>query len=89
MNPTEDMPSCEEHACDLGGCHEPWAWESDRRNGPRKLRLCEGHADKWLQGERDFHAELESMAGRAERPVPWSDLSRLARMLDGRTRRTG
>ncbi len=63
-NPSEDMPSCEEHACDLGGCCEPWAWETTRRNGPRKLRLCEAHADRWLKGERELYAELESVAGR-------------------------
>ena len=64
MNPHDDMPSCEEHACDIGGCCEPWAWETERRNGPRKLRLCEGHADRWLKGEREFYAELEEVAGR-------------------------
>ncbi len=80
-NPYEDGPSCEEEACDLGDCSEPWAWETDRRNGPRSLRLCEVHADRWLKGERDLYAEIESVAGRA---VPMSDLFRLARCLDGR-----
>lgn len=65
IGPYEDMPSCEEHACDLGDCSEPWAWETDRSNGPnRKLRLCEAHADRWLKGERAFYAELEERAGR-------------------------
>lgn len=60
----EDVPSCAEESCDIGGCSEPWAWETDRKNGPRQLRLCEAHADRWLTGERAFYAELEERAGR-------------------------
>lgn len=84
----EDGPSVETEACDLGGCSEPWAWETERRNGPRKLRLCEAHATRWLQGERMLKAEIEAVAGTVDPPMPWSDLSRLARMLDGRTKRS-
>jgi hypothetical protein len=84
----EDGPSVETEACDLGGCCEPWAWETDRRNGPRKLRLCEEHADRWLKSERDLNAELEEVAGRRPKPLPLSDLFGLVRALDGRTRRS-
>lgn len=63
MNPTEDMPSCEEHSCDIGGCYEPWAGEVERDNGPRRLRLCEAHYDLWTRSEREFLAELEAVRG--------------------------
>jgi hypothetical protein len=43
-----DGPSVESELCDIGGCCEPHAWESEEeRNGPRGLRLCEGHATEW------------------------------------------
>jgi hypothetical protein len=70
--PHEDCPSTENEPCDIGGCGEPWAWEAERRNGPRKLRLCEGHATRWLEGRRVYEAELEEVAGRElpRRPRP-------------------
>lgn len=46
-NPYDDAPSVETEACDLGDCGEPWAWETETSNGPRQLRLCEGHATIW------------------------------------------
>jgi hypothetical protein len=64
----EDGPSVETECCDLSGCYSPWAWEAERRNGPRRLRLCESHADLWLKSEREFLAELESVAGRPASP---------------------
>lgn len=82
-NPYEDMPSAETEACDIGGCCEPWAWEADRRNGPRKLRLCEEHATRWQMAERDYLAEREEMRGRTPRAVEWSALFGLARAMDG------
>jgi hypothetical protein len=85
-NPYEDMPSCEEHACDLPGCSEPWAWEPDgQTNGPRRLRLCEAHADEWLKAERAHNAEREEVAGR-EMVLRMSDLFSLARASDGRVK---
>ena len=77
-----DGPSVESEQCDH--CGEPWAWEADRDHGPRRLRLCESHADAWLRGER----ELEEMRGRASL-ASLASLFGLARALDGRTRRTG
>lgn len=88
-NPCEDMPSAEEHACDLGGCTAPWAGEVDRRNGPRRLRLCEPHYDRWVTAERELYAELEQMSGRLDEALAISPLFGLVRALDGRTRRTG
>lgn len=63
-NPCEDMPSCESETCDLGDCGEPWAEEVEVPNGPRMMRLCEDHATRWLQAERELDAELEEVAGR-------------------------
>lgn len=83
-NPYEDMPSCEEHACDLGDCSEPWAMEVECPNGPRQLRLCEEHADRWLRAEQELEAELEEMRGRVGSIAP---LFGLARALDGRAKR--
>jgi hypothetical protein len=83
-NPTDDMPSVEE-SCDIGGCREPWAWEVDRAHGPRKLRLCEGHADRWLRAERDLAAEREELAGRV---LEFSALFGLANAMDARTWRS-
>lgn len=40
-NPTDDLPSCVSEICEIGGCKEPWAWESE----PNVL-LCERHADE-------------------------------------------
>ncbi len=70
-NPYEDGPSTETECCDLGDCYEPWAWETGRRNGPRKLRLCEAHADRWLKAERELLAEFESVR-RVPKPSPGS-----------------
>lgn len=88
--PHEDSPSCEEHACDLGGCEEPWCWETTRRNGPRKLRLCEEHATRWLKGEAALYAELEERAGRipprSARPGTARALSDVGRGMDKRRR---
>ena len=50
MNPHDDCPSADAEFCDVGGCREPWAWETDDTNGPRALRLCEHHSDEWLRG---------------------------------------
>lgn len=71
-NPTDDLPNVEEHACDIGGCEDNWAWETTRRNGPRMLRLCESHATRWLKGEAELYAELEERAGRVppRKPAP-------------------
>lgn len=80
-NPTDDLPSTETEACDLGGCREPWAAEVERRNGPRRLRLCEVHHDAWTHGERELYAEIEEVAGRAP---AMSSLFGLARTIDGR-----
>lgn len=79
INPTDDLPGVESGQCDC--CSEPWAWEAERRYGPRLLRLCEDHADRWLRGERDLFAEIETVAGRA---LPMSSFFGLASALDGR-----
>ena len=60
-NPYEDMPSCPEEACDIGGCREPWAEEMSAGNGPRALRLCESHATRWLKAEAELDAELAAV----------------------------
>ena len=82
-NPYEDGPSVEPESCDLGGCNEPWAAEVERRNGPRKLRLCEAHHDCWTAAERGLEAEREELRGRIVGPLPISSLFSLARALDG------
>jgi hypothetical protein len=71
-NPTDDLPSIDTEQCDIGGCEEPWAGEVPRRNGPRFLRLCEDHFDRWSRGEAALYAELEERAGRVppRRPQP-------------------
>ncbi len=78
-------PSVETEACDLGGCSAPWAAEVPRRNGPRSLRLCEEHHDRWVTAERALYAEIEEVAGRDPAPS-LAPLFALARALDGRTR---
>lgn len=88
MNPHDDMPSVTEESCDIGGCREPWAWEVDRAHGPRNLRLCEGHADRWLRAERELAAEREELAGRVLEPVQYSALFGLANAMDARTWRS-
>lgn len=88
-NPYEDGPSVEQESCDLGGCSAPWAWETDRRNGPRKLRLCERHADEWLKGERDLAAEREELRGRHGYSLCYAALFGLASIMDERTRAGG
>ena len=50
--------------CDIAGCKCSWGWETDRRKGTRKLRLCAAHAERWFKGEAEFYAELEEVAGR-------------------------
>lgn len=85
-NPADDMPSVEAEACDLGGCAEPWAAEVERQHGPRKLRLCEGHATRWLRAEAELEAELEQMRGRGE--ASFAPLFGLARTSDGRSKRS-
>ncbi len=85
LNPCDDMPSVDTEECDMGDCHEPWAWEADRRNGPRMLRLCEDHATRWLEGERVLAAEREEVAGRdTGLRMSMAPLFALARALDGR-----
>lgn len=86
-------PSTETEECDLGDCHEPWALEVERRNGPRQLRLCEEHATRWLQAERELEAEIEEMRRRGEtQHAPLFGLARakarreLRRDLEGRGR---
>lgn len=81
-----DGPSVETESCDLGDCHEPWAAEVEVPHGPRSLRLCEEHADRWLRAERELDAELEEMRGRVGSLAP---LFGLARALDGRARKAG
>lgn len=88
-NPTDDLPSCDHESCDIGGCREPWAWEPETgSNGPRKLRLCEAHADEWLQSERDLLAEREEIAGREKVVTGYAPLFGLARAFDTRTKRS-
>ena len=89
-NPTDDLPSSEGESCDLGDCSEPWAAEVDRQNGPRKLRLCEAHHDRWTTAERELYAEIESVAGRDHAPS-LAPLFGLARAFAGPVfrRRTG
>ena len=72
--------------CDLAGCGQPWAWQTERRDGA-PLRMCEGHATLWQMAEADLLAEVEEMAGRGG--PPYSDLFGLARSLDGRMRKAG
>lgn len=89
-NPYVDLPSTDSERCDIGGCAESWAWEAERRNGPRKLRLCEGHADRWLRGERQLAAEREEMAGRVLEPESgYAALFGLARALDAVAKKAG
>jgi hypothetical protein len=87
-NPTDDMPSCEAESCDVGGCREPWAWEPESSHGPRKVRLCEHHADEWLTAERDLLAEREEMAGREKVVTGYAPLFGLARAFDTRGRKS-
>ena len=82
VNPHDDCPSTETEKCDLGRCSQDWAIEVDRDNGPRPLRLCEGHAEAWLAAEREFMAEREERAGRG---IGYAALFGLARagFVDG------
>lgn len=80
-NPTDDLPSTCESQCDLGGCSNDWAWETQRRHGKRNFRLCEEHADVWLRSERELVAEREEVAGRDMNPE-WSALFGLSNALD-------
>ena len=81
---TEDYPSAEETCCDM--CSEPIALEVDQRYGPRKLLLCESHADRWLKAEREMDAELEQMRGREEQIPLSASLYGMARRQDARCR---
>lgn len=64
-NPYETLTlSVEVEQCDLAGCTAPWAWEAERRNGPRKLRLCEEHSTKWLNAERALDEEIVAVAAK-------------------------
>lgn len=85
-NPLEHevYPDAETDACDM--CSEPIALEVDQRYGPRKLLLCESHADRWLKAERELDAEIEEMAGRAQQALSMAPLFALARIQDARRR---
>lgn len=80
--PHEDMPSTESEACDIGGCHEPWAAEVDAANGSRKLRLCCECHDRWTTSERKLEAEREEMRGRELAPEETRPLFGLASALE-------
>lgn len=74
-NPYDDMPSCEEHACDLGGCREPWAWTVDA-DTDREWRACEAHArEALLEGAEHRRDEGDDVMAeeRAERDAAWRE----------------
>lgn len=70
-----DGPSVESAKCDIGGCDAEWAWEADKVHGPRKLRLCEEHADRWLRGAAELEAEKLAIIAAEARAQTTTDIA--------------
>lgn len=53
--------------CGIEGCKQPLAWTAELRAG-RKLPLCAGHAERWMQGVREWRDELVAVELGSKRP---------------------